>query len=153
MLRVLGWRALLIHGDPCVLDRWLWLRAHLRGGNARTFDAGAGNGGFSIYAARAGNDVVAASFSERELESVRHRADQLGVLGIERATQSWTAAGNRPVAQTRGSLALTQLAWWTAARCRPPAGTHRWAGCCTSGQRRGKCQRRRRREDDVEKTT
>src|SRR5713226_5030967 len=71
MLRILGWRALLIHGDPCVLDRWLWLRGHLRRGNARTFDAGAGNGGFSIYAARAGNDVVAASFSERELESVR----------------------------------------------------------------------------------
>jgi SAM-dependent methyltransferase len=83
MLRVLGWRALLIHGDPCVLDRWLWLRTHLRRGNARTFDAGAGNGGFSIYAARVGNDVVAASFSERELESVRRRADQLGVLGVD----------------------------------------------------------------------
>jgi SAM-dependent methyltransferase len=83
MLRVLGWRSLLIHGDPCVLDRWFWLRRHLRSPHARTFDAGCGNGGFSIYAARAGNDVVAASFSSREQEDARRRADSLGVGGID----------------------------------------------------------------------
>jgi SAM-dependent methyltransferase len=83
MVRVLGWRALLIHGDPCVLDRWLWLRRHLRGGDMRTFDAGSGNGGFSIYAARLGNAVVAASFSAREQQDVRRRVKQLGVSGIE----------------------------------------------------------------------
>jgi SAM-dependent methyltransferase len=83
MLRVLGWRSLLIHGDPCVLDRWLWLRRHLRKGGVRTFDAGCGNGGFSIYAARAGNEVVAASFSTREQMDTRRRADLLGVTGIE----------------------------------------------------------------------
>ena len=83
MLRTLGWRSLLIHGDPCVLDRWLWLRRHLRKGAARTFDAGCGNGAFSIYAARAGNEVVAASFSSREQEDARRRAELLGVSGIE----------------------------------------------------------------------
>jgi SAM-dependent methyltransferase len=83
MLRVLGWRSLLIHGDPCVLDRWLWLRRELRKGNVKTFDAGCGNGGFSIYAARSGNDVVAASFSDREQEDARRRAGALGVNGIE----------------------------------------------------------------------
>jgi 2-polyprenyl-3-methyl-5-hydroxy-6-metoxy-1,4-benzoquinol methylase len=83
MLRALGWRSLLIHGDPCVLDRWLWLRRHLRKGQVRTFDAGCGNGGFSIYAARAGNEVVAASFSVREQEDARRRAEMLGVSGIE----------------------------------------------------------------------
>ncbi len=83
MLRVLGWRSLLIHGDPCVLDRWLWLRRHLRKGPARTFDAGCGNGGFSIYSARAGNAVVAASFSEREQQDARRRAESLGVMGID----------------------------------------------------------------------
>lgn len=82
MLRVLGWRSLLIHGDPCVLDRWLWLRRHLRHGRARTFDAGCGNGAFSIYAARAGNEVVAASFSTREQQDASRRADALGVKGI-----------------------------------------------------------------------
>jgi SAM-dependent methyltransferase len=83
MLRALGWRPLLIHGDPCVLDRWLWLRGQLRRGAARTFDAGSGNGGFSIYAARAGNEVVAASFSVAEQEAGRRRADLLGVTGID----------------------------------------------------------------------
>jgi|HubBroStandDraft_2_1064218.scaffolds.fasta_scaffold12634_5 SAM-dependent methyltransferase len=83
LLRVFGWRFLLITGDPCVLDRWLWLRGHLRRGNARTFDAGCGNGGFSIFAARAGNEVVAASFLSNEQESARRRADILGVTGID----------------------------------------------------------------------
>jgi SAM-dependent methyltransferase len=83
MLRMLGWRSLLIHGDPCVLDRWLWLRRHLRKGPARTFDAGCGNGGFSIYAARCANAVVAASFSEREQQDARRRAEALGLTGID----------------------------------------------------------------------
>jgi hypothetical protein len=34
MLRAFGWSPLLIHGDPCVPDRWLWLRRHLGRGNA-----------------------------------------------------------------------------------------------------------------------
>lgn len=83
MLRVFGWKPLLIHGDPCVLDRWLWLRRHLRKGAVRTFDAGCGNGAFSIYAARAGNEVVAGSFSPREQEDARRRAQTLGVTGID----------------------------------------------------------------------
>lgn len=83
LLRIFGWRFLLITGDPCVLDRWLWLRGHLQGGDLRTFDAGCGNGAFSIYAAHAGNEVVAASFSPREQESARRRADMLGVSGID----------------------------------------------------------------------
>ncbi|HUH82027.1 MAG TPA: methyltransferase domain-containing protein, partial [Solirubrobacteraceae bacterium] len=83
MLRVLGWRSLLIHGDPCVLDRWLWVRRTLRGGPVRTLDAGCGNGAFSIYAAREGNEVLAASFSERELSDARRRAAFLGLEGID----------------------------------------------------------------------
>jgi len=82
LLRILGWRSLLVHGDPCVLDRWLWLRGQLQRGSARTFDAGCGNGVFSVYAARAGNEVVAASFSTAELERARSRAELLGVHGI-----------------------------------------------------------------------
>ena len=73
----------MIHGDPCVLDRWRWVRRHVRRGPARTFDAGCGNGAFSIYAALAGNEVVAASFSERELADARRRAELVGARGIE----------------------------------------------------------------------
>ncbi|HEV7585988.1 MAG TPA: methyltransferase domain-containing protein [Solirubrobacteraceae bacterium] len=83
LLRAFGWRPLLIHGDPCVLDRWIWLRRHLRKGEARTFDAGCGNGAFSIYAARCGNRVLAASFSAREQEDARRRAGVVGVPEIE----------------------------------------------------------------------
>ncbi len=83
MLRVFGWRFLLVTGDPCVLDRWLWIRRHLRAGDVRTFDAGSGNGGFSIFAARAGNRVLAASFLANEQESARRRAEMLGVNGID----------------------------------------------------------------------
>ncbi|HUB74379.1 MAG TPA: methyltransferase domain-containing protein [Solirubrobacteraceae bacterium] len=83
LLRLFGWRLLLITGDPCVLDRWRWLRGHLLGGKLRTFDAGCGNGGFSIYAARQGNEVVAASFQSNEQESAERRAEILGVSGID----------------------------------------------------------------------
>jgi 2-polyprenyl-3-methyl-5-hydroxy-6-metoxy-1,4-benzoquinol methylase len=83
LLRAFGWSPLLIHGDPCVLDRWLWLRRHLRRGDVRTFDAGCGNGSFSIFAARAGNDVVAASFSSREQQDARRRAELVGAAGID----------------------------------------------------------------------
>ncbi|HEX4188478.1 MAG TPA: methyltransferase domain-containing protein [Solirubrobacteraceae bacterium] len=83
MLRALGWTPLLIHGDPCVLDRWLWLRQHLRAEKVRTLDAGCGNGAFTIYAARSGNAVLAASFSPRELEDARRRAEVLGIDGID----------------------------------------------------------------------
>jgi SAM-dependent methyltransferase len=83
LLKTFGWRALLVHGDPCVLDRWLWLRRHLRKGPLRTFDAGCGNGAFSIYAALVGNHVVAASFSEREQADARRRAELVGATGID----------------------------------------------------------------------
>jgi SAM-dependent methyltransferase len=83
LLRVFGWRFLLITGDPCVFDRWLWLRTHLRRGPMRTFDAGCGNGGFSIFAASVGNQVVAASFQASEQESAHKRAEILGVEGID----------------------------------------------------------------------
>ncbi len=83
VLRLLGWRALLFTGDPCVFDRWRWLRAHLGRGPLRTFDAGAGNGAFSIYAAECGNEVLGASFSESELSAARHRARALGLEQVQ----------------------------------------------------------------------
>ena len=83
LLRIFGWRLLLITGDTTVLDRWLWLRRYLRAGPLRTFDAGCGNGAFSIFAASTGNSVVAASFSAGEQEDARSRAETLGISGID----------------------------------------------------------------------
>lgn len=83
LLGIFGWRLLLITGDPCVLDRWLWLRGRLRPGRLRTFDAGSGNGGFSIYAATTGNEVISASFSAEEQHGAEARAQRLGVTGAD----------------------------------------------------------------------
>jgi SAM-dependent methyltransferase len=83
LLRIFGWRFLLVTGDTTVLDRWLWLRRGLRPGGLRTFDAGCGNGAFSMYAARSGNRVLAASFSSDEQDAARNRADTLGIAGID----------------------------------------------------------------------
>ena len=66
-----------------MLDRWLWLRAYLRGGALRTFDAGCGNGAFSIFASQIGNQVVAASFMSTEQQSASRRASILGVTNID----------------------------------------------------------------------
>jgi SAM-dependent methyltransferase len=83
VLRALGWRLLLFHSDPLVLDRWLWLRRHLKSGPVRTLDAGCGNGVFSMYAARRGNQVLAASFSSDEQDTALRRARALGIDGID----------------------------------------------------------------------
>jgi SAM-dependent methyltransferase len=83
LLRLFGWRFLLITGDPCVFDRWLWVRSHLRAGDLRTFDAGSGNGGFSVFAAKIGNDVLAATFQPNEQRDALRRATAVGVAGID----------------------------------------------------------------------
>lgn len=83
MLRILGWRLLLFHSDTLVLDRWLWVRSRLRKGPLRTLDAGCGNGVFSMYAARCGNRVLAASFSSEEQETAKRRAEALDIQGID----------------------------------------------------------------------
>ncbi len=101
LIKVFGWRALLIHGDPCVLDRWLWLRRNLRAGPVRTFDAGCGNGAFSIYAALQGNSVLAASFSQREQDDARRRAEMVGAEGID-----FRLLDLRELAEHAGSLGI-----------------------------------------------
>jgi SAM-dependent methyltransferase len=98
-LRAFGWRSLLIHGDPTVLDRWLWARRHLRKGKVRTLDAGCGNGAFSIYAARSGNDVLAVSFSPREQADASRRAQIVSADGIDFRTLDL-----RELERDRGSL-------------------------------------------------
>jgi SAM-dependent methyltransferase len=83
LVRLIGWPALIVHGDPCVTDRWLWLRQRLRRPGARTLDAGAGNGGFAIYAARLGNESLGLSFAPDEVTAARRRAAALGVDGVD----------------------------------------------------------------------
>jgi SAM-dependent methyltransferase len=79
LVRTLGWRALMIQGDPCVYDRYRWVRGRLRPGEGRTLDAGAGNGGFALFAASVGNECVGLSFDEREMRDAERRAILCGI--------------------------------------------------------------------------
>jgi hypothetical protein len=77
LIRILGWRAMFIQGDPMVYDRLRWLRRHLRPGPLRTLDAGCGNGAFSLYAARIGNEAVGVSFDAANNRKAIARAAML----------------------------------------------------------------------------
>jgi SAM-dependent methyltransferase len=82
IVRLLGWRALLLYGDPCAFDRWLWLRRTIAGGPAATLDAGTGNGAFAMYAATRGNRVTGVSDFPPSLTKARRRAQIAGLDGV-----------------------------------------------------------------------
>lgn len=81
LIRVLGWHAMFIQGDPMVYDRLRWLSRHLRSGKLRTLDAGCGNGAFTLFAARIGNDAVGISFDAANNRKATARAVLLGITG------------------------------------------------------------------------
>jgi SAM-dependent methyltransferase len=79
LVGALGWRAVLLYGDPCAFDRWLWLRRRMLPGSAATLDAGTGNGAFAMYAASRGNDVTAVSNFPSSLAKGERRARSIGL--------------------------------------------------------------------------
>ena len=83
LVKLIGWKATILQGDPTVVDRWRWLKRHLRPGPLRTLDAGCGTGAFTFYAAAIGNEAVGISFDPHQLQAARRRASILRVDGIE----------------------------------------------------------------------
>ena len=83
LVRLFGWPATVLHGDPSVFDRWLWLRRNLAPGPLDTLDAGCGTGAFTMYAARVGNRAVGLSFDRESIPVSRGRAAVLGLRDIE----------------------------------------------------------------------
>jgi len=83
LLKLIGWKALILHGDLTVLDRLQWVSKHLSKGNARTLDAGCGNGVFSIYAAKTGNETIGISFDEAKNTMAKLRASMLKVSNVQ----------------------------------------------------------------------
>lgn len=65
--RFLALVMLLLEADPTLLDRWAWVRRHLRHGPIRTLDAGSGSGAISLYAGIKGNDVIGVSNSSTDI--------------------------------------------------------------------------------------
>lgn len=85
LVKILGYPALLVHGDTSVLDRWLWLRKRLgwpKPGCERLIEAGCGNGVFSMEAARRGYDVLALDMGEANIEKARKRSVMCGIRGV-----------------------------------------------------------------------
>ncbi len=82
LVSVLGWSATILHGDPTVFDRWLWLRRHLAPGSRRTLDAGCGNGAFTLYAARIGNQAIGISHDEVSARRAAARSSLLNLSDV-----------------------------------------------------------------------
>jgi 2-polyprenyl-3-methyl-5-hydroxy-6-metoxy-1,4-benzoquinol methylase len=74
---VVGFPATVIHRDTTVLDRWLWLRKHLRTiptGSKTLIDVGCGTGAFTIGAARMGYCSLGLSWDQRSQRVATERA-------------------------------------------------------------------------------
>lgn len=76
LVRIIGFPATLIHGDPLVLDRWLWLRDRLPETNngERLIDIGCGTGAFTIGAALRGYESLGLSWDTRNQTVAGERA-------------------------------------------------------------------------------
>jgi 2-polyprenyl-3-methyl-5-hydroxy-6-metoxy-1,4-benzoquinol methylase len=77
LVRLIGFPATVMHGDPGLLDRWLWLSTQLpatRNGE-KIIDVGCGTGALSIGAALRGYAVLGLSWDERNQRVARERAE------------------------------------------------------------------------------
>lgn len=79
LFRLIGFPALLIHGDTLVLDRWRWLRDRLpRTRNDECLlDCGCGSGAFTTGAAIRGYRATGLTHDEAAASQARSRADSL----------------------------------------------------------------------------
>lgn len=82
LIKLIGFPATIIHGDPAVTDRWFWLKKHLKSGPLRTLDAGCGSGAFTMYASKIGNESLGLSFDERNNKAAEERAQILNISSI-----------------------------------------------------------------------
>jgi 2-polyprenyl-3-methyl-5-hydroxy-6-metoxy-1,4-benzoquinol methylase len=81
LIRLFGYRAAFVHGDPLMLDRWRYVCRYLpiTGERKRLFDVGCGSGAFTIGAAKRGYDSVGLSWDERNQSVAEYRAKIAGV--------------------------------------------------------------------------
>ena len=76
LVKMIGFPAVLVHGDTFILDRWLWVKSLLpktRNGE-KLMDVGCGSGAFTIGAALRGYESTGVNWNERELEAGKRRA-------------------------------------------------------------------------------
>ena len=81
LVRLFGYHAMFLHGDPLVLDRWLWLKKRLpkiSPGAKTAIEIGCGNGAFTIGAAHRGYQALGIDFNEETICVAKYRADLCG---------------------------------------------------------------------------
>lgn len=83
LVKIIGWKATIYHGDPTMYNRWRWLKKNLRPGHLRTLDVGSGSGAFSIYATKMGNYTIGINSNEEEIKIAKERAKILGLNNVE----------------------------------------------------------------------
>lgn len=80
LVRMIGFSATLLHGDPMVLDRWRWLKSELSGmKKGRLIDIGCGSGSFSLGAGKLGFNALGLSWDKENQDKASERADLLGL--------------------------------------------------------------------------
>lgn len=65
-----------------MVDRWRWLKRHLRVGPLHTLDAGCGSGAFTMFAGMQGNVAVGIADNERDIEKALRRSSALGINSV-----------------------------------------------------------------------
>lgn len=81
VIRILGYGATLIFGDPMALDRWRWIVRYLprtRGGEL-LIDVGCGSGAFTLGAAKRGYRALGLSWDKSNNDKAEQRARILGL--------------------------------------------------------------------------
>ena len=79
LMRLIGYPALLIHGDTMVWDRWRWLKRRLprTRNDERLLDCGCGTGAFTIGAAKRGYQATGITSDDQAVARARERAGYL----------------------------------------------------------------------------
>ena len=81
-MKLIGWKATLLHDDPCAYDRWKWLQKNITSGKIKTLDAGCGTGAFSFYASKIGNHITGLSFDKTNNQTAVEDAKFLKLKNI-----------------------------------------------------------------------
>lgn len=109
LVKVLGWRATLIHGDTMVRDRWSWFSRRIplvEPAGARLIDVGCGSGAFTMGAALRGYEAVGLSWDERNQAIANGRAAIIGLKTISFPICDVRRLDERPEFQNSFDIAI-----------------------------------------------